>query len=63
MVDSGLAVNLGSDDPPLFHTDLLNEYRIAWEHCGLGREALLELARTSIIESFAPAEDKSRWLG
>lgn len=62
MVEAGITVNLGSDDPPLFHTDLLNEYRIAWEHCGLGRKAVLELARTSIAESFAPEKDKARWL-
>ena len=62
MVAAGLAVNLGSDDPPLFHTDLLNEYRIAWEHCGLREEALRELARASIAASFAPAERKTGWL-
>ncbi len=62
MVDAGLTVTLGSDDPPLFHTDLLNEYRIAWEHCGLREAALTELARASIAESFAPADARERWL-
>ncbi len=63
MVDAGITVTLGSDDPPLFHTDLLNEYRIGWEHGGLGRETLEELARNSIRESFASEDDKARWLG
>ena len=62
MVAAGITVTLGSDDPPLFHTDLLNEYRIAWEHGGLREEALRELARSSIRESFAPENAKSRWL-
>ena len=62
MVEAGLTVTLGSDDPPLFHTDLLNEYRIAWTHGGLAQQALLDLARSSIAESFAPQEDRARWL-
>ena len=62
MVEAGITVDLGSDDPPLFHTDLLNEYRIAWEHCGLRQGKLLELASSSIAASFAPEEDKNRWL-
>ena len=62
MVEAGLTVTLGSDDPPLFHTDLLNEYRIAWEHCGLREEALREIARASIAASFAAEDDKAGWL-
>ncbi|MCP3958650.1 MAG: adenosine deaminase [bacterium] len=62
MVEAGLTVTLGSDDPPLFHTDLLNEYRIAWEHGGLREEALTTMARASISESFAAEEDRERWL-
>ena len=62
MVDAGLIVTLGSDDPPLFHTDLLNEYRIAWEHGGLREEAMRRFARASLAESFAGDEVKARWL-
>ncbi len=62
MVEAGITVTLSSDDPPLFHTDLLNEYRIAWEHGGLRREALGQLAGNSIRESFASEDDKARWL-
>ncbi len=61
MVEAGITVTLGSDDPPLFHTDLLNEYRIAWEYGGLGQETLEELARASIRESFASDDEKARW--
>ncbi len=62
MVDAGITVTLGSDDPPLFHTDLLNEYRIAWEHGGLRQATLEDLAQASIRESFAPEDSKARWL-
>ncbi len=62
MVEAGIVVTLSSDDPPLFHTDLLNEYRIAWEHCGLGEGTLRSLAENSIRESFAPEDAKARWL-
>lgn len=62
MVEAGLTVTLGSDDPPLFHTDLLGEYRIAWKHGGLRDEALQKLARNSIRESFATEKAKAKWL-
>ncbi len=62
MVEAGLTVTLGSDDPPLFHTDLLNEYRIAWEHGQLREPVLLKMAEHSITESFATPEAKKRWL-
>lgn len=62
MVAAGLVVTLGSDDPPLFHTDLLNEYRIAWEHGGLREPELAALARNSIAASFANDVAKKSWL-
>lgn len=62
MVAAGVIVTLGSDDPPLFHTDLISEYRTAWEHGGLDEPALLALARSSIAESFAAEDAKERWL-
>lgn len=62
MLEEGLIVTLGSDDPPLFHTDLLNEYRIAWQHGGLRENELSDLARNSLRESFASEDSKQRWL-
>lgn len=63
MVDSGIVVTLGSDDPPMFQTDLLNEYRLAWELLDGDVAALARLARASIAHSFATKDQKSRWLG
>ncbi len=56
--ESGLMVTLNSDDPPMFHTDLLGEYRIAHEEFELNLEQLRELATNSIEASFLPAERK-----
>ena len=63
MLDAGLVVTLGTDDPPMFQTDLLAEYERAWDWCDLDLSGVTALARNSIEHSFASASDKSRWLG
>lgn len=62
MLDAGITVTLGSDDPPFFQTDLLSEYRHAWELCDLDDAGLAVLAENSLVESFAPPETVVRWL-
>lgn len=58
MLAAGLLVTLNSDDPPMFGTDLLNEYRIA-HRLGLDPAVLALLARNGVTASFldAPAKD------
>jgi adenosine deaminase/aminodeoxyfutalosine deaminase len=56
--ESGLMVTLNSDDPPMFGTDLLNEYWLAHEHFELTLEQLREVAQNSIEASFLPPERK-----
>jgi aminodeoxyfutalosine deaminase len=56
--ESGLMVTLNSDDPPMFATDLLNEYAIAHEEFELSLEQLREISANSIEASFLPAERK-----
>jgi aminodeoxyfutalosine deaminase len=56
--DSGLMVTLNSDDPALFESDLLDEYRLANCEFGFTPEHLRELAANSIEASFLPAERK-----
>ena len=63
MLDAGITVTLGSDDPPLFQTSLLEEYQRAWEWCDLDMDGMAALARSSIEHSFASDADKSTWLG
>ena len=62
MISADLLVTLGTDDPPMFQTDLTSEYRRAWEWCRLDVAGLKGLARTSIEASFAPDNLKSTWL-
>jgi aminodeoxyfutalosine deaminase len=49
---------LNSDDPPMFGSDLLGEYRLAYEKFGFSLEQMRELAANSVEASFLPAERK-----
>jgi len=62
MLDAGITVTLGTDDPPMFQTDLLSEYERAWEWCDLDIDGVSTLARNSIESSFAPKDKKASWL-
>lgn len=58
MLDAGLLVTLNSDDPPMFDTDLTNEYRAA-HRLGLSPATLIQLARNGVRSSFAADATKS----
>ncbi|WP_040283752.1 adenosine deaminase [Tessaracoccus massiliensis] len=62
LLDAGARVALGADDPLLFLSRLTDQYATAREVHGLDDAALAGLAKSSIEASFAPAEDKRRWL-
>lgn len=62
LLDAGLKVSLGSDDPPLFDTDLIAEYVGAAQAFGWGPERLVSLARASIEQAFMPEERRARML-
>ncbi len=53
--DAGVAVTLGSDDPPYFGASIGGEYAVAAEHFGLDDAALLAVTRTAVDASFADA--------
>ena len=57
----GLTVTLSSDDPGMFHTDLLQEYSKA-ASLGLGSQDLAHLAEQSFGAAFLPPIDKRRLL-
>ncbi len=61
MLDAGLTVTLNSDDPPMFATTLLDEYRAAYR-MGLSPAALTELARHGVRASFASLSTKNELL-
>ncbi|MCH9684331.1 MAG: adenosine deaminase [Deltaproteobacteria bacterium] len=56
LLDAGLSLSLGSDDPPLFETDLVTEYERVADAFGWGPQRLRSLAAASIDQSFMPAE-------
>ncbi|HEY3987724.1 MAG TPA: adenosine deaminase [Acidobacteriaceae bacterium] len=56
--DSGLMITLNSDDPTLFSSNLLGEYRLAEDEFQFTQEQLRELAANSIEASFLPPDRK-----
>jgi adenosine deaminase len=60
-IERGLTVVLSSDDPALFHTDLLTEYSRA-ASLGLSGKQLLQLAEQSFNAALLPPLDKRQLL-
>ncbi len=57
----GLAVALSTDDPAMFHTDLLGEYRLALA-MGLKPRDLVRIAEMGLEFAFLPAHEKQALL-
>ena len=56
--DSGLIVTVNSDDPPLFETDLNQEYAILIEHFDFGADELEQASLNAVLASFLPQSEK-----
>ena len=52
MVDAGVLVTINSDDPPMFGTDLNNEYGVAARLLGLDERGLAALAKNAVEASY-----------
>jgi adenosine deaminase len=70
LLEAGVPVTLGSDDPLMFGSRLADEYALACDTFGLTDEALAGIARTSVDASGAPEATKARlrvaideWIG
>jgi adenosine deaminase len=59
---AGVRVSVNSDDPELLATSLVDEYEACAVRFAWTRQDLVELARTSIEASFAPAPLRSSLL-
>jgi adenosine deaminase len=62
LLDAGLRIALGADDPLLFGSRLTAQYEIARHAHGLADNAIADLARTSVRSSAAPAAVQARLL-
>ncbi|MFJ5710919.1 MULTISPECIES: adenosine deaminase [unclassified Streptomyces] len=60
MVDAGVLVTVNSDDPPMFGTDLNNEYAVAARLLGLDERGLAALAKNAVEASFLDPAGKRR---
>ncbi|MET9930024.1 MULTISPECIES: adenosine deaminase [unclassified Streptomyces] len=60
MVDAGVLVTVNSDDPPMFGTDLNNEYAVAARLLELDERGLAALAKNAVEASFLDAAGKAR---
>lgn len=54
LLEAGVPVTLGSDDPGMFDTTLVTEYVAAGAVLGVSYEGLVDIARTGVDKSFAP---------
>ncbi|GGX88593.1 adenosine deaminase [Streptomyces fructofermentans] len=59
-VQAGVLVTVNSDDPPMFGTDLNNEYAVAARLLDLDERGLAALARNAVEASFLDAAGKAR---
>ncbi|WP_328726300.1 adenosine deaminase [Streptomyces sp. NBC_00259] len=60
MVDAGVLVTVNSDDPPMFGTDLNNEYAVAARLLQLDERGVAALAKNAVEASFLDAAGKAR---
>jgi adenosine deaminase len=59
LAGSGVAVTLGSDDPPWFGASIGGEYRVCAEHIGWADQVLLEVTRTAVKAAFCEEKLKT----
>lgn len=55
-----MPVTINSDDPPMFGTDLNNEYAVAARLLALDERGLADLAKNAVEASFLDAPGKAR---
>lgn len=61
--DAGMLVTVNSDDPPLFGTDLNQEYEVLVDHFRFGAEELAQASLNSVRASVLPEDEKRKLFG
>jgi adenosine deaminase len=56
--DAGLLLTVNSDDPPMFGTDLNNEYQVLVRHFGFSQSELERISLNALQASFLRPGDK-----
>lgn len=56
--DAGVAITIGSDDPPMFNTDLNQEYQVLVDHFSFSFDELEQVSLNGVNFSLLPAEEK-----
>jgi adenosine deaminase len=56
LIEAGVKVTLGSDDPPYFGATLAGEYSVCVERMGLGEDVLSSITRTAVDAAFCGDE-------
>ncbi|MDH6700492.1 aminodeoxyfutalosine deaminase [Streptomyces sp. MAA16] len=59
-VEAGVVVTINSDDPPMFNTDLDNEYAVAARLLDLDERGVADLAKNAVEASFWDEAGKAR---
>lgn len=58
----GIPITLSSDDPTLFHTDIVTEYRLLKEELEMSEESLIGIARTGFDVAFLTDDARKQFL-
>ena len=60
LYEAGVRVTLNSDDPPFLHSNIGNEYKIAPNHFGFGRQMIDQCTRNALNAAFVDGETRTR---
>jgi adenosine deaminase len=61
LIEAGVNITLGSDDPGIFASQLTDEYLIAHQHHKLSIQEFKKLNQTAFESSFIAPEKKKKW--
>lgn len=62
LLDAGVRVTLGSDDPPWWNATIGGEYEVARHRFGLSAQELVEVTRTALAAAFVDEDTRARLL-